>query len=241
MADRVKYFLLGVLFLVVAGVIAYDRWNSAGEPQEVAERPEKDTGGDFDLSSIVPHPDPLAVKPGTPKESQEQAPIEPPHGGPSEPAPKDPPHASPVEPAPPPRAEPKPQAPAPDKTHVIRKGETLEAIAIRYYGSRDGIEWIVQANRLGNANRIFANQKLIIPAKKEIAKEGGRGGSTTAKPTGTVPSRYRVKEGDGDLYAICRRIYGREGQGAHVARVMEMNHLWSADVKTGTVLILPAR
>ena len=28
MVDRIKYFLLGLLFLIVAGVIAYDRWNT---------------------------------------------------------------------------------------------------------------------------------------------------------------------------------------------------------------------
>ena len=50
-----------------------------------------------------------------------------------------------------------------------------------------------------------------------------------------------MKQGDGNLYAICRRLYGREGQGARVARVMELNRLYSADVKAGTLLILPAR
>jgi nucleoid-associated protein YgaU len=118
---------------------------------------------------------------------------------------------------------------------------TLEAIAIKYYGTREGIEWIAKANRLGNANRIFANQKLIIPARKEMPKEGASGGTAAAKPSASVPSRYKVKQGDGDLYAICRKFYGREGQGARVARVMELNHLYSADVKVGTVLILPPR
>ena len=36
MVDRVKYFLLGLLFLIVAGVIAYDRWNT-DEYQEPAQ------------------------------------------------------------------------------------------------------------------------------------------------------------------------------------------------------------
>ena len=40
MADRVNYFLLGLLFLIVAGVIAYDRWNPGGEPpaEELASK-----------------------------------------------------------------------------------------------------------------------------------------------------------------------------------------------------------
>ena len=37
MADRVKYFLLGLLFLVVAGVIAYDKWNAPGAVPETAD------------------------------------------------------------------------------------------------------------------------------------------------------------------------------------------------------------
>jgi len=242
MADRVKYFLLGVLFLVVAGVIAYDRWNSAGEPQEVAERPDADTGGDVEMSVGPRRDHPLAVEPVTPDPNRQ-----PQIGLPPTPTPQ-PPQGnaanaahSPAAVQEPTRAEPKPEPPAPDKTHVIRKGETLEAIAIRYYGTREGIEWIAKANGLGNANRIFANQKLIIPAMKEMAKEGASGGTTAAKRPDKVPSRYTVKDGDGNLYAICRRFYGREGQGARVARVMELNHLYSADVKVGTVLILPAR
>jgi nucleoid-associated protein YgaU len=238
MADRVKYFLLGVLFLVVAGVIAYDRWNSAGEPQEVAERPDADTGGDVDMS-VGPRREPLVVEPD-PNQQPQPTPAALPSSS------QQPSQAVNPTPAPPasretPRTEPKPEPPAPDKTHVIKKGETLEAIAIKYYGTREGIEWIAKANRLGNANRIFANQKLIIPARKEMPKEGASGGADAAKPTGTVPSRYKVKDGDGDLYAICRRFYGREGQGARVARIMELNHLYSADVKIGTILILPSR
>jgi len=242
MADRVKYFLLGVLFLVVAGVIAYDRWNSPGEPppQDVAVHDGSDTGDDFEMDV---RPD-LKVDPGT-KTAQETLPA---HVGPAEahpeaqrqPLPDTPPARE--EPTAAPRPDPKPAPVAvPDKTHVIRKGETLEAIAIKYYGTRDGIRWIVDANHLGNANRIFANQKLIIPAMKEITKEKGSGDAAPEKSSGKVPSRYRVKEGDGNLYAICRRIYGQEGQGARVSRVMELNHLWSADVKAGTLLILPPK
>jgi len=252
MADRVKYFLLGVLFLVVAGVIAYDRWNPSGEPRDVAERPQTDTGDDFDMSSsrreiltvpgTVPDPQTTAAPSGSTPEpvAAEQA-----HAA----AATAPPAASKPETPKPETKKPearkpeatKPETPAPSKTHVIRKGETLEAIAIKYYGTREGIEWIVDANRLGNANRIFANQKLVIPAKKEIAKEGGTGGATTTKTKGTVPPRYKVKEGDGNLYAICRKLYGREGLGARVYRVMETNHLHSADIQAGTVLILPPR
>ncbi len=250
MADRVKYFLLGVLFLVVAGVIAYDRWNSAGEPrQDVAARPEADTGADVNMSVVPTTRETLTVERDNPLPNRQPVATDPavPVGPP---VPQQP---LPSAPAPVVERTPKPEAPVPDKTHVIRKGETLEAIAIKYYGTREGIEWIVDANRLGNANRIFANQKLVIPAKKETATEGealgrpmnqgrqGEGGTARTKSPGAIPSRYKVKAGDGNLYAICRKFYGREGQGARVARVMELNHLYSADVKAGTTLLLPPR
>ncbi|MDH3592580.1 MAG: LysM peptidoglycan-binding domain-containing protein, partial [Planctomycetota bacterium] len=60
-------------------------------------------------------------------------------------------------------------------------------------------------------------------------------------PKGKIPSTYVVKSSDGDLYAICRRFYGAQGEGARVARIMELNQLWSARVAAGTVLRLPAK
>ena len=136
MADRVKYFLLGVLFLVVAGVIAYDKWNSAGASKEVADRSAGDTGDNWDVS-VPPQQEPLKVEPG-----KEEAPLTPEEQKRLDLPPQPDPSAKgtggdvPKEAAKTPQpAEPKPVAPAPaPKTHVIKKGETLEAIAIEYYG-----------------------------------------------------------------------------------------------------------
>jgi nucleoid-associated protein YgaU len=249
MADRVKYFLLGVLFLVVAGVIAYDKWNSAGDQRQVADRGTGDTTGKWDVYVPPRVVDPPLKVPDTEKPQEDP--------GPAKPEPKNDGGAKEGERidhgAPPAPEEKKPVEPPPEpKTHVIRKGETLEAIAMEYYGTREGITWIVQANKLSNPNKIFVNQKLILPAMKETVKEpakakgrekeaAGEGKPASGSKPAAVPTRYRVKQGDGDLYAICRRIYGREGNSARVSRVMEMNHLYSADVKVGTLLILPAR
>jgi nucleoid-associated protein YgaU len=246
MADRVKYFLLGVLFLVVAGVIAYDRWNRGNEGQEVAGNPADDTTDDWHATAglKVDNPVPAVTNQGTtpPATVTNDPPVvehTPPPATPPNPAP-----ATPPGPKPEPKPEPAP-AKAQDMTHVIQKGETLEAIAIKYYGTREGISWIVSANGLKNANRIYVNQKLVIPARKELTKSGGPGGAKPAeKPaasSGKVPSPYKVREGDGDLYKICRRFYGAEGLGARVSQILETNHLWSANVTPGTVLILPAK
>lgn len=241
MADRVKYFLLGLLFLVVAGVIAYDRWNT--EPTEAADRGD-DRGWEVVVGptqetppagvSVPPAlaPDPEPAKP-VKKETKEtpqptkttRAPIV-------------------LE-----RPQPKPPVvevkPPPAKVHIIRAGETLESISLKYYKTRKGIQWIVEANKLKDPDRVYENQKLVIPARKVIQPQGT---STTkkAEPRATktrakLPAngRYTVRPGDGDLYAICRRFYGAQGEGARVARIMELNKLWSAEVKAGTVLILP--
>ncbi|MHC4550530.1 MAG: LysM peptidoglycan-binding domain-containing protein [Planctomycetota bacterium] len=230
MADRVKYFLLGLLFLVVAGVIAYDRWNT--EPARVAQT---DDEADRRWEVMVGHPPTGAA---TPLEERKGLSVPPVPDAKKEPA-KTAPAAAP------PRTDPKPAAPLVAKepakkkppqvpqTHVVRSGETLESIALKYYQSRKGVQWIVLANKLRDPNRIYINQKLIIPARKELKP-------TVIKPR-KIPSRYEVKPGDGDLYAICRRFYGRAGEGARVARIMELNHLWSAEVKPGTVLILPPK
>ena len=94
------------------------------------------------------------------------------------------------------------------------------------------------ANSLANPDRIFEKQKLIIPARKELRNSGRSRPRTIPK---RIPARYTVKASDRDLYTICRRFYGTKGQGARVAKVMELNGLWSADVKAGTTLILPPK
>ena len=50
MVDRVKYFLLGLLFLIVAGVITYDRWNT----DEYQEPPQDETVS-VRFTDPVPH------------------------------------------------------------------------------------------------------------------------------------------------------------------------------------------
>jgi nucleoid-associated protein YgaU len=239
MADRVKYFLLGLLFLVVAGVIAYDRWNAA--PTDLAESGD-DRGWEVVVGtqtpptkprelSVPPNPEEKPAKPKADSKAKAREPMrtEPPDEK-QEPKPK----AKPVVQVTPP--------PAPRKIHIIRAGETLESIALHYYKTRKGVQWIVEANKLKNPDRVYENQKLVIPARKVMTRK-----TTTKQPRATTPKttkfpkdgRYTVKPHDGDLYAICRRFYGAKGEGARVARIMELNHLWSAEVKAGTVLILP--
>ena len=257
MADRVKYFLLGLLFLVVAGVIAYDRWNShEGLPEgdiasgeQAANKNNMSTifiGRDIDeenapeKESVLPEP-----------ELDDAPPFE---GGDLD---LGPPNRTVKEkPYIPVRPEPKPSS---KRVHVVKGGEALEKISRIYYESGDvykGIQLIVKANSLANPNHISEGQSLIIPAmassaprrKVEVLRtpntkrtEPGSTKPTPKKKATGVPSVYVVKKSDGDLYKICRRFYGRTGEGARIPRIMAANNLWSVNVKPGTKLKLPKR
>ena len=51
------------------------------------------------------------------------------------------------------------------ESYVVQKGDTLESIVIRFYGSytEDKVKKIEKANGLSNPNAIVIGQKLIIP------------------------------------------------------------------------------
>jgi nucleoid-associated protein YgaU len=274
MADRVKYFVLGLLFLVVAAVIAHDQWNAKSSGSTTTAENDSDgwvliNGSDEKKGTV----DPLAVRPdpvkldGARREVVPPAPLndrpladdvddEPVTPAPEQkPLPKTEPKPDPAGP----QTEPKPQPAAP-RTHVVRRGESLEAIAMRYYKTRDGVAWIAAANGIKDPNHIRFDDKLVIPARKELAEPShGRAesagapplkakaaaateaGAAAERPSKSVPSTHRVKAGDTDLYAICRRYYGAHGEGERVARIMELNQLYSAELQPGTLLRLPPK
>lgn len=102
-------------------------------------------------------------------------------------------------------------------THQVEKGETLWAIAERYYGSGYNIADIVSANNLKSPDDIEVGQELNIPeasAKKQtvtdvIVEETDEG---TATPTITTNQAitgdtYTV-QGSESLWDIAVRAYG---------------------------------
>ena len=50
-------------------------------------------------------------------------------------------------------------------THVVQKGDTLQSLALRYYGTRSAWEKIYQANRSGlpSKDQLKVGQQLVIP------------------------------------------------------------------------------
>ncbi|MFQ6014778.1 MAG: LysM peptidoglycan-binding domain-containing protein [Anaerolineae bacterium] len=67
------------------------------------------------------------------------------------------------------------------RVHVVRRGETLYQIAVRYGVSMTAI---VQANGLRSANRIYAGQRLTIPA----SGQGSGASSTPASAPSASPT-----------------------------------------------------
>jgi tetratricopeptide (TPR) repeat protein len=51
------------------------------------------------------------------------------------------------------------------RTHVVQRGDTLQSLALRYYGTRSGWEKIYEANRSGlpSKDQLKIGQQLVIP------------------------------------------------------------------------------
>ena len=96
---------------------------------------------------------------------------------------------------------------AQNRTHVVRRGETLYSIARRYGTS---VQAIMNANGLRNRNYIWVGQRLTIPG---ASSGGSSSGGGTA--TGGV---YVVRRGD-TLSAIARR------HGTTIRAIMNANGL----------------
>ena len=62
----------------------------------------------------------------------------------------------------------KPVAPLANEEYVVKSGDTLESIVIRFYGSFDmsKVNAIQEANRMANPNALSIGQKLIIPMNR---------------------------------------------------------------------------
>lgn len=101
-------------------------------------------------------------------------------------------------------------------SHVVRSGENLNAIALRYGVTVDSI---VAANGLNNPNLIYAGQTLVIPRVEQAAAGGDQ--------------VYTIRRGD-TLSTIATRY------NASVNELVVANNLRSADsIYAGQVLRIP--
>jgi tetratricopeptide (TPR) repeat protein len=62
-------------------------------------------------------------------------------------------------------SEPSPAEPPRAHAHLVQKGDTLQSLALRYYGTRSAWEKIYQANRSGlpSKDQLKVGQQLVIP------------------------------------------------------------------------------
>jgi LysM repeat protein len=111
---------------------------------------------------------------------------------------------------------------APDEasylTHVVRPGENLYRIALRYGTS---VSAIAAANHIANPNLIYVGQRLIIPS------------GHVPPPAPCVQARYYVRTGD-NLYRIGLR-FGVSAQSIAAANgIANLNRIY-----VGQLLVIP--
>ena len=117
----------------------------------------------------------------------------------------------------------------PARHHVVRRGDTLGALALKYsISSRQ----IAAANGIGKSGRITSGQKLRIPWGKKSPKSASKKAKKSQKAKSY--SSYKVRRGDA-LSTIARRFK------LSTKELAALNTLGSSTmVKVGQVLKVPA-
>ncbi len=99
--------------------------------------------------------------------------------------------------------------PAPGDGHVIRKGDTVSAIAMRYGVTA---QELMRANNLSSPRKLVIGKKLVIPGDKAVAANDKKPKSSPAPSSAGKPAplaasgaSYAVQRGD-TIYAISRRF-----------------------------------
>ena len=77
-------------------------------------------------------------------------------------------------------AAPSPSATAAPQTYTVQRGDTLSAIAKRFYGHAGEYRRIAAANNIANPDLIHPGQQLVIPAYRRRA--AGRSTPTSRRP-----------------------------------------------------------
>jgi LysM repeat protein len=115
------------------------------------------------------------------------------------------------------------------KVHVVRRGDTLVKIALRYGVS---VTALTRANNLRNANVIYVGQRLLIPTKNRAAA------SNTAQPAANITSSgsvHVVRRGD-TLAKISQRY------GVTIAALRKVNNIRNINrIYVGQRLQIPGR
>lgn len=126
--------------------------------------------------------------------------------------------------------------PAPrERTHVVRRGETLSGIAKRFYGDAGRWKRIANANPGIDADRLRTGATLRIPAEADTVGPARRTAAREVPAAAPDTRNYTVRSGD-SLARIARRQLGKESRWREIVR---LNGLPNEVVVPGQVLTLP--
>ncbi len=111
------------------------------------------------------------------------------------------------EPTPPPPPQPTPAVIPPEFIqHTVRKGETFESIAKKYYG-QSGRGWVIaKANPMTDPNRLTEGRVIQVP-KDPLNIQGVPVQPKAPPPEEPTPEEYIVQKGD-TLSGIAQEVYG---------------------------------
>lgn len=187
---------LGLALLVGVWIGVYWWWPTGQPPISFDQRPES------------PQPRGGRVEPARHESVPTPPPVEP-ESNSSRPRP------APVEPAKQQPVPPKPAVIPPRFTrHTVERGDTLESISRKYYGTSRHAQAIAKANSMMDTTKLKIGRELLVP-KDPANIQGiptGEPSSTPPnpgdKPSGESGSReYVVRDGD-TLSEISKRMYG---------------------------------
>jgi len=114
--------------------------------------------------------------------------------------------------------------------HLVREGETLSYIALRYHST---IRDIVTLNQINDRDRIRVGQKLKIPLRKRKIAYLKRE-KTPTTPLQWEFIHHRVRRGD-SLWTLARHY------GITIKQIKALNNLSNTQLHIGQVLLIPRR
>ncbi|MBM7567571.1 LysM peptidoglycan-binding domain-containing protein [Paenibacillus sacheonensis] len=127
----------------------------------------------------------------------------------------------------------------PATTYVVRKGDTLSTISLKFYGSKQYVSFLAERNGIAFVNDMKPGDKIRIPALT-----AGAGSSSISKDEQAdyakvkLPAVYLVRPGD-TLYRISVLFYK---SGEYVSLIAKKNKLdENAGLKAGVSLTIPAK
>ncbi|MCC6623279.1 MAG: LysM peptidoglycan-binding domain-containing protein [Deltaproteobacteria bacterium] len=115
------------------------------------------------------------------------------------------------------------------RSHVVRAGETLSQISLRYYGMGSMWQAIATANGIADPSKLDVGQKLVIPAQ-------GAAKTSAGAARKVVPAHHVVARGE-TLGEIADTYYGSWARWTDIAKANRISDPRS--LKVGQKLVLP--